>query len=69
METTKKLFEREKELTRVNKRLQEVDSVKSEFVSVAAHQLRTPLTGIKWSYTTLLDKDTGPLNDVQKGHH
>ena len=66
METTKKLFEREKEITQANKRLHEVDGVKSEFVSVAAHQLRTPLTGIKWSYKTLLDKDTGPLNKVQK---
>jgi len=66
METTKKLFEREKELTRANKRLQEVDNVKSEFVSVAAHQLRTPLTGIKWSYTALLDKDTGPVNQAQR---
>ena len=66
METTKKLFERERELTQANKSLQEVDNVKSEFVSVAAHQLRTPLTGIKWSYTTLLEKDTGSLNGVQK---
>ncbi|OGI25190.1 MAG: hypothetical protein A3J76_03275 [Candidatus Moranbacteria bacterium RBG_13_45_13] len=66
METTRKLFERETELKKANQRLQEVDNVKSEFVSVAAHQLRTPLTGIKWSYTTLLEKDTGPLNKVQK---
>lgn len=66
METTKKLFERETELIKANQRLQEIDNVKSEFVSVAAHQLRTPLTGIKWSYTTLLDKNTGPLNEAQK---
>ncbi|MDD5489320.1 MAG: HAMP domain-containing sensor histidine kinase [Candidatus Moranbacteria bacterium] len=66
METTKKLFEREMELTQANKRLQEADSVKSDFVSVAAHQLRTPLTGVKWSYLALLEKDTGPINNVQK---
>jgi signal transduction histidine kinase len=64
--TTKRLFEREMELKKANQRLREIDSVKSEFVATAAHQLRTPLTGIKWSYTTLLENDTGPLNDLQK---
>jgi signal transduction histidine kinase len=64
--TTKKLFEREMELKKANQRLREIDSVKSEFVATAAHQLRTPLTGIKWSYTTLLEEDTGPLNDFQR---
>lgn len=65
-ETTRRLFEREMELKSANKRLREIDSVKSEFVSTAAHQLRTPLTGIKWSYTTLLESSTGPLNATQK---
>jgi len=66
METTKKLFERERELTQANKKLQEIDKIKTDFVSVAAHQLRTPLTGIKWSYLALLEKETGPLNQAQK---
>jgi signal transduction histidine kinase len=64
--TTKKLFDREMELKKANQRVREIDSVKSEFVATAAHQLRTPLTGIKWSYTTLLENDTGPLNDIQR---
>lgn len=66
LKTTHDLFQRETELIQTNKRLRQIDAIKSEFVSVAAHQLRTPLTGIKWSYLTLLDKKTGPLNPEQK---
>ncbi|MDD3486932.1 MAG: HAMP domain-containing sensor histidine kinase [Candidatus Moranbacteria bacterium] len=63
---TRQLVKRELELNRANQKLAELDKAKSDFVSVAAHQLRTPLTGIKWSYTALLDPDTGPLNPDQK---
>lgn len=63
---TRQLVKRDLELARANQRLGELDSAKSDFVSVAAHQLRTPLTGIKWSYTALLDPDTDPLNPDQK---
>ncbi len=43
-----------------------VEEAKSEFVSIAAHQLRTPLSAIKWTITMLLDGDLGELNDAQK---
>lgn len=42
------------------------DTMKSEFVTLAAHQLRTPISGIKWSLQTLLDGDLGELNEEQK---
>ncbi len=63
---TRQLVRRDLELARANQRLAELDAAKSDFISIAAHQLRTPLTGIKWSYTELLDPKTGSLNDEQK---
>ncbi|MDI6778073.1 MAG: sensor histidine kinase [Patescibacteria group bacterium] len=64
--TTKLLIRRDLDLSEANRRLEELDAVKSDFVSIAAHQLRTPLTGIKWSYLSLLEKETGPLNPDQQ---
>ena len=45
--------------------LRQLDTVKSEFVSIAAHQLRTPLTGIKWTLNALASGDIGKMDSKQ----
>src|SRR3989338_67957 len=39
---------------------------KSEFVSVVAHQLRTPLSGLKWTLHMLINGDFGAMSNEQK---
>lgn len=48
----------------------EIDRAKSEFISIASHQLRTPLTGIQWvierftKKETLTEKGRGYLDNI-----
>ncbi|MBM3258047.1 MAG: GAF domain-containing sensor histidine kinase, partial [Candidatus Nealsonbacteria bacterium] len=48
-----------KELKKAYEELQKLDKVKSEFVSIASHQLRTPLTAVKGYISMMLEKDYG----------
>jgi PAS domain S-box-containing protein len=44
----------------------EIDTAKSEFVSLASHQLRTPISGMRWSAELLLMDGVDTLSPQQK---
>lgn len=53
-------------LQRANTRLKQLDATKDEFVSMASHQLRTPLTSVKGYLSMVLEGDAGKLNPAQE---
>lgn len=53
-------------LKRSNEKLKEMDETKDEFISMASHQLRTPLTSVKGYLSMVLDGDAGKLNETQQ---
>ncbi|HYF05887.1 MAG TPA: HAMP domain-containing sensor histidine kinase [Patescibacteria group bacterium] len=50
----------------MTEKIQDTDDVKSEFVALVSHQLRTPLSAIRWYSEMLMSGDAGELNDKQK---
>lgn len=46
--------------------IERMDRAKSEFVSLASHQLRTPLNVVSWYIEKLIAQKKGPLNEKQQ---
>jgi len=63
MERKEELPNMSNRLSEANDRLRKLDNAKSEFISIASHQLRTPLTSIKGYASLLLEGTYGTLTD------
>jgi len=55
-----------KELQTSNARLKRLDTTKDEFLSMASHQLRTPLTSVKGYLSMVLEGDLGKVPKAQQ---
>lgn len=66
IESREKIEKLAADLQMANEKLKELDQRKSEFVSLASHQLRSPLTAIKGYASMLLEGSFGPLADKTK---
>ncbi len=62
----RRLIRQELELKKEHLKITQVDRDKSEFVSTVAHQLRTPLSAIKWTLNVLLEGADRNLNSDQR---
>ncbi len=62
----KKITEATNDLKAANKQLKELDQLKDEFLSIASHELRTPMTAIRSYLWMVLEEKAGDINDKQK---
>ncbi|MCL2085401.1 HAMP domain-containing histidine kinase [Candidatus Saccharibacteria bacterium] len=58
--------EKTKELRATNKELKKLDGLKDDLLTIASHQLRTPLTGVIGYADMMLDGDFGKLTAKQE---
>ena len=61
-----KVNEATRELKKTNRKLVALDEAKDEFISMASHQLRTPLTSIKGYLSMLAEGDLGKVTKAQE---
>lgn len=62
----KRIADATAKLKRSNDKLKEMDETKDEFISMASHQLRTPLTSVKGYLSMVLEGDAGKITPTQR---
>lgn len=55
-----------RQMRRTNEKLKALDETKDDFISMASHQLRTPLTSIKGYLSMVIEGDAGKITDLQR---
>ncbi len=53
-------------LKKENKKLKQLNSAKSDMISISAHELRTSLSALKWILRMFIDKDLGEITLEQE---
>jgi signal transduction histidine kinase len=61
-----KIDDATRQLRRTNEKLKALDETKDEFISMASHQLRTPLTSVKGYVSMVLEGDAGKITKQQR---
>lgn len=61
-----KVDEATKNLRKANEKLKKLDETKDDFISMASHQLRTPLTSVKGYVSMVLEGDVGKISNKQR---
>lgn len=61
-----KVDEATRKLRLTNEKLRQLDQTKDDFISMASHQLRTPLTSVKGYVSMVLDEDAGKVTAQQR---
>jgi signal transduction histidine kinase len=61
-----KVDESTSKLRRTNEKLKALDETKDDFISMASHQMRTPLTSIKGYLSMVLEEDAGTITPMQR---